>query len=601
MKIRTQLRIVLVVALALIVMSTALALTLTSRADRAREAAVVAASIARDINEQRVIADEYLLYREERTRGQWQSKQRSVAAQLESLPQYQDVLPSETIDSLQQNNERVVALFEELVALYGDERAVERGEYQRRLAGQLLVKSQSTVSDAYKLANIGTDVVEHAQRLAFGAIAACIALLALQVLFILSLFRRNVVTPLIRLREGANTIATGNLSHRVDVDRKDELGELATSFNAMAQKLSVVISSLQKERAEATAERNRLAVILAGVSDAVIALDENHNTMLINPAAEELLHINKSDAVGKSVQSIVRFFDGDTEMLPSDYGVGLTTFLKDSARMTTENGIAKTVRMACGRVNGGDAIGIGVIITIHDLTKELESERAKSQFITVAAHQMRTPLTGISWALTALDKGELGKLTKKQKLIVSQSLLSSKAMASMANDLLTASDIEARVFTYELRSHDFSAFVHEIVDAIRLDMQMRNISCTLTVPKKLPPVAMDAEKMRIAYHNLIENAVNYSKEGGAISVTVALEGGTIETKFTDNGIGIPAEEITRLFAKFYRGTNATRYKTSGNGLGLYLAKTIVENHRGTITATSTENVATTFTVTLPVA
>jgi len=231
----------------------------------------------------------------------------------------------------------------------------------------------------------------------------------------------------------------------------------------------------------------------------------------------------------------------------------------------------------------------------------LELDRTKSEFVSVAAHQLRTPLTALRWSYHALLDGDMGPLAEEQKKIIQDGLRATLQMITLINDLLNVARIEEGRFgfTYTLQSlepiiassfHRFEKIARE--KAVALVFQ--------PAAAKLPPLLLDAEKMGIVIDNLLDNALKYTLPGGSVTLRVTDEKTRIRVEVEDTGIGIPKDQMRHIFSKFFRTTNATLFQTSGNGLGLYLAKNIVETHGGDMIVQSAEGKGSVFSFTLPV-
>ena len=415
-----------------------------------------------------------------------------------------------------------------------------------------------------------------------------------------------IARPIDILKRGADIIGEGNLAHRIAIVSKDETGDLARSFNAMAEKLTRSIDGLTNARFIAESERNKFLLVLSGVSDAVIAVDFKYRIISFNRAAEKLTGFKAADALGQPINRIMRLFEDQHEIPPSDYCASVGSpnaavpFARQTIRLLSAAGIERTVRIATGSIEGASAIGLGCIVTIHDLSRELVVERAKSQFISIAAHQMRTPLTGIRWALFSLLDGNFGKISKEQRNILLKGKTVSENMILLVNDLLDVARIEEGRFGYEFARYDFKVFLERVVELIHLDLEKKRIAFSLVVAGKLPLLLFDIEKLRIAFLNILENAINYTPEGGTIAVRVARRDEVVEIIVTDTGIGIPPRDMERLFTRFFRASNAAALPVGGSGLGLFLARSILLAHGGDIKIASIVDVGTTVTLVLPI-
>jgi len=223
----------------------------------------------------------------------------------------------------------------------------------------------------------------------------------------------------------------------------------------------------------------------------------------------------------------------------------------------------------------------------------------KSEFVSIAAHQLQTPVTGIRWSLASLMQGELGSLTDMQRKIVKEALDITIRMIDLVHDLLNVARIEEGRFDLRFKEMSLELLIGAALERCKASAAERHINLVADMPKDLPILPLDEEKITIALDNLLDNAIKYTPEGGSASITSKREGEYVRTSVTDTGIGIAKSEIKKIFEKFFRAGNAQRYITYGNGLGLYVVKNIVEAHGGRISVESVEGKGTTFTFTLP--
>lgn len=225
----------------------------------------------------------------------------------------------------------------------------------------------------------------------------------------------------------------------------------------------------------------------------------------------------------------------------------------------------------------------------------------KSEFISIAAHQMRTPLSAIRWTLNILSTGSMGTLTEKQKDSLRQGTEVTEHMIRLVNDLLNVSRIEEGRFGYDFKHTSLTAIIEGLIKEENIKAQQNDVKLVFRKPKnELPDLLIDTEKMRIALSNIIDNAIKYSLPGKNVEIAVVLKGNQVIVAVRDHGIGVPQKDLSRLFSKFFRAENALRLQTSGSGLGLYITKNIIEQHGGKLWAESEQNKGSIFYFSLPV-
>ncbi len=230
----------------------------------------------------------------------------------------------------------------------------------------------------------------------------------------------------------------------------------------------------------------------------------------------------------------------------------------------------------------------------------LEESKAKSEFLSMVTHQLRTPLSGLKWIFQMLLAGDLGSFNAEQKNIIQKGSESTERMISLLQEVITANQNNEWDFKYEFQKTDLGKIIESIITEFLEEARVNNVTIRFERPDQpLPLVNADPEKMMLVFQNLIENAIKYSDSGSAVVIRTHVEDASLVFSFQDHGIGIPKEEQSKIFQKFFRAENARERKKEGTGLGLFTAQNIIEKHGGTLTFESVPNKGTTFYCKLP--
>lgn len=230
-----------------------------------------------------------------------------------------------------------------------------------------------------------------------------------------------------------------------------------------------------------------------------------------------------------------------------------------------------------------------------------ELDKLKSDFISVAAHQLRTPLSGVKWVLKLLLDGDLGAINEDQKGMLKRGYETNEKMIQLVNDLLNVSRIENGKFGYKFEKNNFMNLLNTLIENTVLPSRERNIEVRLeNKAGEIPDFMFDPEKLLIALQNIVDNAMKYTLPGGRVTIVVERQGDYMEVKVSDTGVGIPKDDIAKLFSKFFRAANVIHLQTDGSGLGLFIVKSIIMRHGGQIWVDSVEGQGTTFTIVVPV-
>ncbi len=439
------------------------------------------------------------------------------------------------------------------------------------------------------------------------------SLLMLLVVVTAALLAIRLIRPISHLTEVASQIRGGNLAARASIETNDETGRLAQTINDMADQMRGYFKSLEEKVEERTRELqanvNRDDALLLSIGDGVIATDDKGMIVLFNRASEEMTGLMRASVIGKPYEEIWTLEAEKGEAVkPEDSP--MQRALKKQAPVTdssyyfarrddkgapiTRFSVASTVSPVS--LNGQV---IGTINVFRDITREKQVDRMKTEFISLASHQLRTPLSAIKWFTEMLVSGDAGKLTPEQQEFADNVAASTERMIALVNSLLNISRIESGRIIVEPKPTDLNELVSGIINDLKGKTEERKQTLVVSVHKDLQKINLDPRLIGQVYMNLLTNAIKYTPKGGEIAVFISRSGDEVVSQVTDNGYGIPREEQGKLFGKFFRATNITKVETDGTGLGLYLVKAIIESSGGRIWFESEEGKGTTFWFSLP--
>ncbi|MCA9935867.1 MAG: GAF domain-containing protein [Ardenticatenaceae bacterium] len=346
--------------------------------------------------------------------------------------------------------------------------------------------------------------------------------------------------------------------------------------------------------------------ILESIADGVIVADQDHKIILANLPASSILGIPRKTLLGKSINEFLGLY-GQTE---NSWLATIRQWAKNADRieqwtyideqLNFEN---KVVSVHLSPVLTGKQF-FGTVSIFRDITKEVELDRLKSEFVSTVSHELRTPMTSIKGYVDLMLMGAAGKMSDSQQRYLKVIKNNADRLHMLVNDLLDISRIETGKTTLDLRPADVSLLIEQIVEGHlhgRIQHEGKTITVKADTPPTLPMVNMDRRRIMQVLTNLLDNAFNYTPEYGEISLSAEANGRYVYISVHDTGIGIAAEDQGRIFDRFYRAESEDVQKVPGTGLGLAIVRSLVEMHGGTLTLQSEPGVGSTFTFNLPIA
>jgi len=407
------------------------------------------------------------------------------------------------------------------------------------------------------------------------------------------LVAQRITRPLATLIETSQSVAEGDLKRRTGIQRNDEIGTLATAFDQMTERLDertlALQSSLQVQRETASQMRS----ILSSIGDGVLIEDAQGNIIPLNQAATMMIE----DMAAHFLSGPMR----ELSVLEQDRSLDawVNPWLLESRRFQVANRIY-TAHSAT--VGGGQGENLGTVVVLRDVTSEMEAEQLKDAFVAHVSHELRTPLTAIKGYTALLGATAGTALNQTQHNFLDRISRQTDNLVAMINALLDFSEVESggRI---GLRAEllELPALASEIYQEWQAEMEEKPLTFELEVADGLPKVSADFARLRWALINLVRNAHQYTDAGGTVTLRLFSEQNDVVFQVIDTGVGIAPEAQKRLFTRFYRVMQSHDDNVRGLGLGLYVTKTIVEAHGGSIQVTSEVGVGSTFTVTLPAA
>ncbi|MFZ2463436.1 MAG: cell wall metabolism sensor histidine kinase WalK [Caldibacillus thermoamylovorans] len=394
---------------------------------------------------------------------------------------------------------------------------------------------------------------------------------------------QTITRPITDMKKQAQAMARGNYSRKVKVYGHDEIGQLAITFNNLSKKL-------QDEQAKTDSEKRKLSSILKFMTDGVISTDRKGRIILINEAAEQMLNVTRETVISENIIDVLEL--GDKYSLKD-----LTQEQNSVILDLSTNAVPLIVRVNFSIIQKETGIMNGLIVVLHDITEQEKIERERREFVANVSHELRTPLTTMRSYLEALTDGAwMDKDIAPQFLKVTQN--ETERMIRLVNDLLVLSKMDSK--DYQLRKEwiNFPKFLDHIIDRFEMAKE-KNVHFSRDYLNEPILVEIDQDKITQVLDNIISNALKYSPSGGTITVKFVVFHDSLEVKISDQGVGIPKQNLHRIFDRFYRVDKARARHIGGTGLGLAIAKEMVEAHNGHIWATSIEGKGTTIHFTLP--
>ncbi len=424
-------------------------------------------------------------------------------------------------------------------------------------------------------------------------------LIGISVIVLFLSIQRVILFPLFTLEKSIKEIGDNkSFSVKIPVTSSDEIGTLAKIFNNMTDQLQVsylnleqkvsektvelttnvtelehtkqamlnLLEDLQQEKGKIEFEKTKDDALLGSIGDSIIAADVHGKIILMNHAGEGFFNQKMGDSLGRNLTEIIPLVDERGKTVMQEKRPALQA-MKTKNKITTsafsvlkKDGTKIPVTITASPILFNDEL-TGVITIFHDIRKEKDVDRMKTEFISLASHQLRTPLTAMKWFLEMLLGGEIGELTIGQKEIINNINESNERMIELVNALLNVSRIESGRIIISPEPTDPRELLNTIKTELKGKFEEKKQKLIINIPDDLPKINLDRKLIREVYLNLLTNAIKYSPEESTISVTLSKKDDKLVSQVKDSGYGIPEKDKNKVFTKFYRGDNIIKKAT----------------------------------------
>ena len=417
------------------------------------------------------------------------------------------------------------------------------------------------------------------------SLAAAFAVVVLLSLVISYLLSHLTSRTLRDMAAAASRIGRGEPGTRVPVRTADELGELATVMNDMAQRIEGQVERI-------SSEKGRLDAILEGMGEGVMVTDAEAVVTLVNPAFCQLFGTD-AGVQGKKLLEISRH---------PDLYAACREVLAERRERHQEINLAggKSTRVHWVPLTQQGALR-GAVAVFHDISALKRVEKIRRDFVANVSHELRTPVTVIKGYAETLLSGALADDPRRRDHFLGIIDNHAQRLSSLIGDLLSLSELEAGEIVMHPVSVRLESAVQQTLQLLELKSEQKGVTVAYLGLRDLPEVSADRGRLDQVLINLLDNAIKYSKEGGTVTVSAALEGDLVRVSVRDTGIGIPEKDLTRVFERFYRVDEARSREQGGTGLGLSIVKHIVQAHGGSVAVQSVPGDGAEFSFTLQTA
>jgi len=400
------------------------------------------------------------------------------------------------------------------------------------------------------------------------------------------LITKSIIKPLGYFNEVTRSIASGNLGKKIEFISKDELGELGENINLMVKNLATAFqsmaSSLRNEKLKEKElevsytrlekEKAKDEALLTNINDAVIGINKDSRIILFNKAASNLTGFDQNEAINMPYYWVLKFL-GEKD------GVALDFINQAFSGIEQKNSNHVVIeKRDKGKIPVSHSVGVirtggqvtGAVVVLRDITRERELEQMKDEFVSIASHELRTPMTAIKGLISMIFEGDFGNLSTELKDPLSDIATSTDRLISLVNDMLDVSRIEAGRLKFILGEYVVSDLIDEILVLMEPLTKEKGVGLESTGELERK-VFTDANKFKQILSNLVGNAIKFT-DHGKITVEAKLNGELLKISVSDTGMGISKEDQKKLFTKFSQITDSQSGRPKGTGLGLYISK-----------------------------
>lgn len=399
---------------------------------------------------------------------------------------------------------------------------------------------------------------------------------------------RTITNPIKDMTRKIVRIAEGRLDQKVSVVGEDEISQLGLAYNDMLEKLSDALSQNEEEK-------EKLSSILSNMSDGVIATDERGRVIVINRRATQMLRRENEDLIGQDISKLVDIDNKQINQRMKDNEAD-TIVSFDQGKETS-----LLVRLTLTPIRRKGKEIMGAIIVIQDVTEQERLDALRREFVANVSHELRTPLTSVKSYVEALEDGAIEdeQLRNRFMGVIRNE---TERMIRLVSDLLQLSRLDSSREVLNMKPHLIAEMLEDVADRFSFQLQQRKIAIQLIIDESLQlnPVRIDADKLDQVLDNLLSNAIKFTPEQGQIVISAQrINTQFVEVSVSDTGIGIPDQELPRIFERFFRVEKARSRNMGGTGLGLSISQEIVRAHGGQIRIESKLNQGTKVSFTLP--
>jgi PAS domain S-box-containing protein len=613
MKIRTRINLWLLLTALLIPGTFFLAWETSRSLDIKMREMADAEKLINSLAQLRMIAVETTLYHEARASDQWQRKVATLQTELKRLPTSREI-DRARVDRFLKRITLAQTIYARLAALpttspttlpaAGGEQT-SNAEQTARTVTALFVVTQEMNDIGYEI--IADDQLEVKAALFRMQLSMLVVILVLagSMLFVWRLISRGVLAPLQQFERGAQSVAAGDYSYILNLSQKDEIGKLASAFDAMTDnvqsKLIVEVENSQRAEAALAESAQFTQTILDNAGDGIITIDKHGMIQSVNLAVKTIFGYHPNELLGHNIKCLM------PEPFHSEHDGYLNNY--------QETGVAKIIGMGReveGRRKNGDVFPMDLTVShtrhrgadlfvglIRDISERKQMDQMKAEFVSTVSHELRTPLTSINGALGLIMGGVLGEAPLPMRKVLDIAHKNSLLLARLIDDLLNMEKLLAGKFQFDLRVQSLMALIDQSVESSAPYAERFNVAYCITERLEQVAVYIDSHRLQQVMANFLSNAAKFSPSPGQVEIKVTQTGENVRVSVIDHGPGIPLSFQARIFQKFSQADSSDTRSKGGTGLGLAISKELIERMGGRIGFDSTPGVGTCFYFELP--